>query len=69
MHGKALRNKYMDNHTYKCPDSGKYQHARACNRAEKTANWLTTESAVNLLTNRSSLVKLVCRDGQACLPG
>ena len=36
MHGKALRNKYMDNHALR-PDSGKYQHASTRNRAEKTA--------------------------------
>ena len=42
MHGKALRNKYTDNHAQR-PDSGKYQFARACNRAEKTANWLAID--------------------------
>ena len=42
MHGKALRNKYTDNHA-QSPDSGKYQHAKACNRAEKTANWLAID--------------------------
>ena len=36
MYEKALRtNKYTDNLAQR-PDSGKYQHARACNQAEKT---------------------------------
>ena len=42
MHGKALQNKYTDNHAQR-PDGGKYQHARACNRTEKKANWLTID--------------------------
>ena len=47
MHGKALRNKYMDNHVQR-PDGGKHQHASTRNRAEKTANWLATVLATNL---------------------
>ena len=39
MHGKALRNKYTDNHAQR-PDGGKYQHASTRNGAEKLANWL-----------------------------
>ena len=42
MHGKALRNKYTDNHAQR-PDGGKYQHASTRNRAEKTANWLAIQ--------------------------
>ena len=42
MHGKALRNKYTNNHA-QCPDGGKYQHASTCNRAEKTANWFAID--------------------------
>ena len=42
MHGKALRNKYMDNHAQR-PDGGKYQHASTRNGAEKTANWLAID--------------------------
>lgn len=35
MHGKVLRDKYTDS-----LDSGKYLHAKACNRARRTVNWL-----------------------------
>ena len=42
MHGKALRNKYTDNHAQR-PDGGKYQHTSTRNRAEKTANWLAID--------------------------
>ena len=42
MHGKALQNKYMDNHAQR-PDGGKYQHASTRNRAEKTASWLAID--------------------------
>ena len=36
LHGKVLRDKYTDS-----LDSGKDLHAKACNRARTTANWLT----------------------------
>ena len=49
MHGKALRNKYTDNHAQR-PDGGKYQHARACSRAEKTANWLAIDCCKLIFT-------------------
>ena len=42
MNGKASQSKYTDNNAQR-PDSGKYQHARACTRAEKTANWLAID--------------------------
>ena len=42
MHGKALRNKYTDNHVQR-PDGGKYQHASTRNRAKKTASWLAID--------------------------
>ena len=41
-HRQALRNEYADNHTHHL-DSGKYHHAKACNRAQKTAKWLAID--------------------------
>ena len=49
MHGKALRNKYTDNHVQR-PDGGKYQHASTRNRAEKTANWLAIDCCKLIFT-------------------